>query len=161
VARIIDPVAGYLYELDSVQGIAHRVALKVMPAISGANLGVPFSRGADPNTTSESLGTESISGVTVVGTKETTIQPAGSNGNDRPLTSTHESWYSPRLGLVVYSRSSSQNVTSISTRNLEDLSTAEPDPALLKVPDGYIIVDETGAFTIRIPRPKAGRGPAQ
>ena len=151
VVRIEDPVAGYLYEVDSVNRIAHRVLLKPLPAIAAAD--IPLDRpvrSGDPSKTSESLGSKTISGVTVVGTRETITYPAGSMGNDRPLGSSREYWVSPQLGLEVSSRNSDWSGTS--TRTLKDLSAAEPEASLFRIPARYKIVDETGSFTISIPR---------
>jgi hypothetical protein len=38
------------------------------------------------------------------------------------------------------------------TMTMKDFSTEEPDPSLFQIPAGYQIVDETGQFTITIPR---------
>src|SRR5215831_2035915 len=46
--------------------------------------------------TREDLGKSNISGLDVVGTKETRVIRAGAIGNDRPITITKEIWYSPQ-----------------------------------------------------------------
>jgi hypothetical protein len=131
--------------LDSVNRIAHRVTVKFPPAIT-ADLSFRSPR-SEPNVTSESLGSKTLFGVTVVGTRETTTYPIGSMGNDRVLTSTREDWVSPSLGLIVSSEESGP-VNGPHTTGLKDLTTAEPDPLLFRIPEGYKIVDETGPFTI-------------
>lgn len=152
LATILDPVAGYLYEIDPVNKIAHRVPLKPYPSVSAADLNVRAdpARPAVPGTQSESLGAKTVSGVTVVGTRRTTVTPAGRIGNDRSLTSTLETWYSPSLALEVSSKTTS--ATRTTGRTLNDLRAGEPDPSLFRVPEGYKIVDEAGPFTIRAPR---------
>ena len=90
-------------------------------------------------------------GITVTGTTRRFTYPVGSKiGNDRPVTSTEETWTSPQLGLVVYSQQADV-YGRVNTITLKDLSVAEPDPSLLQVPPGYKIVDENGAFTVEIP----------
>jgi hypothetical protein len=105
-----------------------------------------------PVTTSESLGAQTIDGVPVEGRRTTTTYPVGSQGNDRPIVVTSESWNSPELRLMILSKTvdprSGENIT-----RMENFSTSEPDPGLFQVPPGYRIVEETGPFTIEIKRP--------
>jgi hypothetical protein len=42
----------------------------------------------------------------------------------------------------------------VTTTTLKDVSLEEPDAALLQVPAGYKVIDETGPFTVRIPSHK-------
>jgi hypothetical protein len=51
----------------------------------------------------ESLGTKSIEGISVTGTRDTRAIPAGTIGNDKDLVITRETWYSPDLKLVIQS----------------------------------------------------------
>jgi len=94
-------------------------------------------------------------GVTVVGAKVTTVRPASVNRNNVPVpasTTTVETWTSPQLGVVVYSKQSNSDGTEYTT-TLKDLSTAEPDPFLFHVPAGYSVVDELTSFTITMVGP--------
>jgi hypothetical protein len=101
-----------------------------------------------PKMSTEDLGTQMIDGVLVYGTRQTTIMPVGSEGNDRPITTTSETWVSRDLGLTVLSTNYSP-LNGTSTTKIANLSTIEPDPALFMVPIGYTIVDETESFTIK------------
>ncbi len=47
--------------------------------------------------TARHLGTDTIDGLNVVGTRETLTINAGVEGNSQPLSSTEEFWYSPDL----------------------------------------------------------------
>jgi hypothetical protein len=157
VARLEDPLAGYVYVLDSVHLVAHRVARKALPAVAASDLALSQQQPRRPakNTTTEPLGSKTISGVTVVGTRETTVVPAGAQGNDKPLTNTEETWYAPSLALRVSSKTTSW--TGSHTIALNDLTAGDPDPALFRVPAGYKVVDEAGSFTIAIPRDPVAR----
>ena len=98
--------------------------------------------------TSQPLGKRMMLGTEAEGTTRTMTYPVGSR-NDRPLTITDEIWTAPGIGLV-YSKNSNPDGT-VTTTMLNDLSTAEPDPTLFRIPAGYEIVDEAGPFTISIP----------
>jgi hypothetical protein len=88
----------------------------------------------------EDLGKQSVSGVLVAGKRTTTVIPTNEIGNDRPITITHEEWYSPDLKLVVKS-SDSDPRSGERTMELEGLTRGDPDPALFRVPEGYTVRD--------------------
>ena len=56
------------------------------------------------NGKTESLGTKTLEGVAVEGTRTTFEIPAGQIGNDKPIAVTTEKWFSPELKVVVLSR---------------------------------------------------------
>jgi hypothetical protein len=88
----------------------------------------------------ENLGSDIIDGVEVVGTRETlTINP-GTLGNDQPLVSTREYWYSDELqtNLAVTRIDPGQGKQVI---RLANLSRSEPDPHLWDVPIGFTVRD--------------------
>jgi hypothetical protein len=101
---------------------------------------------------SESLGSQLIEGVVVEGKKTTTTIQVGMQGNDRPMTSTSETWFSPELRMTVLSKSTSPT-SGENTMKLINISRAEPDPALFQVPPDYKVVDEQGPFTVEFTRP--------
>lgn len=90
--------------------------------------------------TTEDLGTDAVQGLPVTVSKTTTILPAGTVGNDAPITRTHETWTSPDLQLVMKEQWEDPRSGEI-TVELEDLSRAEPDPALFHAPAGYAVKD--------------------
>ena len=146
LVEVSDPVANCLYVFDSVNRVAHRLPLLPNTSTRITPPTEPMRTLPDGTTVaSEPLGTKTISGVTVTGTKVTSVHPAGS----RAGTTTAEIWRSPELGLVVYATNSSSS-GSVSTQTIQDLSTKEPDPSLFQVPAGYRVVEETGAFTISL-----------
>jgi hypothetical protein len=97
----------------------------------------------------EDLGENTINGMSVVGTRETTTINPGVVGNDKALVSTREFWYSAAIRTNLM-------VTRIDPREgkqviqLIDLSLAEPDPRTFEIPEGYTVVDgRTPARTVR------------
>lgn len=98
----------------------------------------------DHNTRSlsrDSLGDDTVNGISVTGSRETvTIQP-GTVGNDKALITTREFWYAPSIhtNLLVMRNDPREGKQTIA---LIDLSLAEPDPRLFEIPAGYAVVDE-------------------
>jgi hypothetical protein len=166
IAEITDPVAGYHYILDLTNRVAHRVALQPFPHRSPSAppaagrpslASPPIPPGSSPGTrpldyTNEALGTAVIDGITVEGRLTTTTHPVGSMGNDRPIVTTSEVWFSPELRLMVLAKNNDPRSGEHVTR-WENLRRDEPDPGLFQIPPGYDVVDETGPFTITIKRP--------
>lgn len=66
--------------------------------------------------------------------------PAGSMGNDGPITVVSEDWFSAELKVSVLSKSSDPR-SGESTMKLTNLSQAEPDASLFQVPGDYTIED--------------------
>lgn len=105
-----------------------------------------------PTSSSENLGTDTIEGLTATGHRTTMTWPAGSQGNDKPIVSTMESWTSQDLKIMLLSKNSDPRHGDSITR-LINISRSEPDPALFRVPPDYQIVDEEGSFTIQFTIP--------
>ena len=91
----------------------------------------------------ENLGSDVIDGLSVVGTRETITINAGVVGNSQPLATTREFWYSPDLQVnLKVTRKDPREGTQVI--RVVDLSRSEPDPAMFKVPAGYVVVDSRG-----------------
>ena len=52
----------------------------------------------------EHLGTQTIEGVSAEGTRTTVTIPAGQIGNEQPIVTTTERWYSPELQVTVMNK---------------------------------------------------------
>jgi hypothetical protein len=89
---------------------------------------------------SEDLGSQSMEGVVVNGTRTTRTIPAGQIGNDKPITIVTEVWTSPDLKTIVSSKRSDPRMGDM-TFQLSNLVRAEPDPSLFVVPPDFKIVD--------------------
>jgi hypothetical protein len=161
--EITDPVAGYRIILDPVHQIAHRVVVQARQnQTPNQNASVTAARmAANPmpvrtmengaTMKNENLGTQTIFGVNAIGQRNTTTYPVGTyQGNDQPVTMVNENWRSAQYGLVL--RSLNSRPEGDTTMTMKDFSMDEPDPSLFQIPAGYQIVDETGEFTITIPR---------
>jgi hypothetical protein len=88
----------------------------------------------------QNLGSKTVDGLEVVGTRETiTINP-GTVGNTAPLTSTREFWYSAELetNLAVTRQ---LPVEGLQVVQLSDLNTSEPAPELFQAPAGFAVED--------------------
>jgi len=122
------------------------------PTVAAGVRGPLSAAGVRPEFSTESLGTKVIEGVLSEGKRTSAVYAAGTVGNDRPFTTTMEIWTSPDLKVMILARNYDPRSGESVTR-LTNLSRAEPDPGLFRVPAGYRIVDETGPFTIKISRP--------
>lgn len=157
VPEICDPIAGFLYYLDPVNRIAHRMLLpresiRFAPALRRETYPASSTKEADAIRASEPLGTKMIDGIEVQGRRMTTTYAAGAVGNDRPIVAITEVWTSPELGLTVYSKNTDPRTGDFINPVL-NISRAEPDPALFQIPAAYRIVDEQKVpftFTISI-----------
>ncbi len=141
LTQIFDPVGGFGYVLDEQNKVAHRMALQTGSAARPAATGQGARR---PQTTSEKLGTQTMEGIIVEGTRTTTIRPAGTARNDPPATFTIETWDSGELQVTVLTRSSDGAL------RLTNLSRVEPDPARFQPPVDYTVVDDKDSFTMTV-----------
>jgi hypothetical protein len=91
-------------------------------------------KGIEPQ--AESLGTKTIEGIQVTGTRTTKTIPAGAIGNDKNLVITRETWYSPDLKLVIQSTQNDPRFGQ-TTYSLTNVQRAEPDATLFQIPAGY------------------------
>ncbi len=166
---ILDPVAGFRYDMNSVNKVAQKLAMpatrspvgqSTSAATSPPTAGGPIvattgkmtasvtttPNGASANTpksTYESLGSQLIEGITAEGTRATTTWPVDSVGNDREIVVTNETWFSKQLGVAVLTKHSDPRSGETTTK-LINISLVEPDPALFIPPPDYEIRDMTG-----------------
>lgn len=140
---IQDPVASKGYILNPDQKIAH-VMNNPKHGFKGdkGGKGAPDFEGMketnNPNITKESLGTQTINGVSAQGTRLTRVIPVGTIGNDKPITITREVWYSPDLQMVVQSKHSDPRFGDTSY-SLTNIQRTEPPANLFTVPSDYTI----------------------
>lgn len=98
-------------------------------------------RGQRFPTTREDLGTSTIMGVEVHGTRITTTTPAGKLGNDRPLVHSNEFWVAPSLGITLRSITDDPRSGKI-TREVQALDLGEPPISMFQPPEDYKVVNE-------------------
>lgn len=162
---IMDPVGRSRFVLEPVKQVAHRQELpegRARPAGPPLAGGQGFAGGGSggnsvpgqpprPEVKVEQLGQKLVEGVMTDGTRQTMTWPTGAMGNDRPLVSVHETWYSKELGLAVLTTSTDPR-NGETTRRLANISRAEPPADLFQAPAGWTVVEEAGEFTIQFPR---------
>jgi hypothetical protein len=88
------------------------------------------------STTTESLGTKTIEGFQVTGTRNVNTIPAGAIGNDKDIVVIRETWYSPELKLVIQSTQNDPRFGE-ATYSLTNIQRNEPDETLFQIPAGY------------------------
>lgn len=145
---IHDPVAGVHYVLEPDQKIARKMTEpsgEKMTALSGEPwaqkrvLRGPLEAGPGaPPPQQESLGTQTMEGLAVEGTRTTFTIPTGQVGNDRPIVVVSERWYSPDLQTVVMSKHSDPRMGE-TVFHLTNISRAEPAASLFAVPADYTV----------------------
>lgn len=96
------------------------------------------SRAANAQISKEDLGEQVIEGVTATGTRTTSVIPAGAVGNEQPITTIAEQWFSADLGLLVLTRHNDPRVGE-TTYRLVNISRNEPDRTLFQVPSDYTV----------------------
>jgi cytochrome c556 len=113
-------------------GMAPRVA------VGGGAGGYTIMKADSKNTKKESLGKQTIEGVEAEGTRYTTTIPAGEIGNEQPIETVFESWYSAELQTVIMSKHSDPR-SGENTYRLTNINRTEPAHSLFEVPSDYTI----------------------
>ncbi len=139
LAFIYDPAASASYVLNLMNRTATRTLWPQAPAgaINGPNR---LSRPAQPNTKTESLGTQVIAGLVADGTRTTLTIPAGQVGNSQALQVVSERWYSPDLQVVVLSKRTDPRVGE-TVYQLANVSRTEPPATLFVAPADFQVSD--------------------
>jgi len=92
----------------------------------------------------DSLGQQIIEGVLCEGRRATLSIPAGEAGNERPITTVNEQWYSPELQVYVLTKQSDPR-TGETIYRLTNINRSEPDHALFEVPAGYSVIEKSAS----------------
>jgi len=104
--------------------------------LSRALVTMSSTDGKGPNV--EQLGTQTFDGVQAEGTRTTSTIPAGTIGNDRPIQTVSEVWYSKDLHVVVMSKRSDPWMGE-TVFQLSNISRTEPSSSLFEVPADYTV----------------------
>jgi hypothetical protein len=148
VVMIDDPVAGVHYMLDTRTKTATKMSLPKGGAMRPPGpMGAPMAMGAvrvmkgdGPAPVTEELGKQSMEGVEVTGKRMTVTIPAGAMGNDRPLVSKTETWYSETLKAPVLVKRSDPRMGDTTSRTT-NIRQGEQPRYLFEVPADYKIED--------------------
>ncbi len=111
----------------------------VTPSKSSAKLGT-----SPVETKTEALGNRYIEGVNATGIRTTRIIDAGSIGNDKPIVSVTETWFSPELKMTVLTETD-DGQSGHSTTKLINITRTEPVAQLFQVPPDYTVKDNQPA----------------
>jgi hypothetical protein len=128
------------FAIAGVSGGPVSVAMPGVPAM-GAN--AIFAWGGEGEVNTESLGKQTIEGVEAEGQRITVTIQAGKIGNERPIVTVNERWYSPELQTVVLSKNSDPRIGE-TTFKLINIDRNEPDPSLFQVPADYTVEEGPG-----------------
>ncbi|MGB8523425.1 MAG: hypothetical protein WCD43_10700 [Candidatus Acidiferrales bacterium] len=152
VSFINDPVAGTHYVLEANTKTAHQM--------SAHNHGPDAGRAASmaarvqKNTTTESLGTQTINGVSAQGTRTTRTIPAGEMGNEKPIVIVKETWYSPELQITVMTKRTDPRMGE-TVSQVTNIQRQEPAATLFQVPSDYTVKQGRGGRNTTPPLPPA------
>jgi TonB family protein len=94
-----------------------------------------------PETSRENIGSDTIEGLPVRGTRVSQTYSPGALGNDRPLTIVTEYWFSQDLRINLLTKRTDPRY-GVQTVRLTELARQEPDAALFAIPDDYKLVKE-------------------
>jgi hypothetical protein len=104
----------------------------------GGSISIVPDEFSTTNVTTESLGADTMQGLSVLGTRVTRTIPAGQIGNAQPILIITDKWYSQDLQIEVKTVHSDPR-TGTTTTTVTNLSRNEPNPSLFAVPPGYTI----------------------
>jgi hypothetical protein len=148
LVTIADPVAGAHFVVDDEHKAVHKMSLRTHSGnASGAMAAGAFpqkiktrmqAEEASGALKKESLGTQTINGVSAEGARITRTIAAGEIGNDRAIQVVSERWYSPELQIVVKSVRSDPRFGT-TTYAVTNIQKAEPDASLFTIPADYTV----------------------
>ena len=149
---INDPMAGVSYSLDPRTHTANKsVTAQKEPSATTESKEAPNppelkkkletlqqgnTRAGQRKT--ESLGNQTIEGVTAEGTRVTLTIPTGEIGNTLPLEIVDETWYSPELQITVMTKHRDPR-SGETTYRLTNINRGEPDRSLFELPAEYTV----------------------
>ena len=155
---IMDPVASVRWELDTEKQTAYERPLamstkdfddKIAAEIYARRLadmkrGTPEAVIIKPEKQpgrNESLGQKLIEGLTAQGTRSTVIIPADTIGNELPIQTFSERWFSPDLKIDIQTERNDPRTGDVTFR-LTNIHRGEPDPSVFQIPSGFLRCQE-------------------
>ena len=144
--EIRDPVAGTAYVLEPDQKVARQMlGHMAMGVRTKGGPGGPddvvyrnFKESTKAIAKTESLGAQTIDGISTEGTRITRTIAAGEIGNENPITIVSERWYSADLQLVVKSTHSDPRFGD-TTYTVTNIQRVDPDASLFTIPADYTV----------------------
>jgi len=145
VFQITDPEMHTWYNCDTATKVCELLKYRLtsddtyLPA-TGTSGPLPNGLGTQVH---EDLGASSTEGVETHGYRETVSINPGKMGNDKPMVTVREFWWSQELALNLVSLVDSPRFGRQEFR-VKEITTAPPEPSLFVVPHDYKIVDRRG-----------------
>ncbi len=145
---ILDPVARVAYHMIKKNHTATKIPVvfanpEQLQSQAQSTLEAQEAQQTDPSrrpqVIHESLGTQTMEGLQVEGTRTTTIGSGADYGADRPIKVVEEHWYSQDLRMDIMSRLDDPRITRVFEIRLTNIQLGEPDPSLFQVPPGYAL----------------------
>jgi hypothetical protein len=149
--NIFDPVERKAITLNPEQKTATVVHFEVptgpMPRYGGnaqparGGEGAAAAAARQMQSSQEDLGTMEIEGFLAHGTRFVSTIPAGTIGNDKPMTNSHERWFSEDLKTDLLMKTESPQ-SGKHVHKLVNIRSGDPDPLLFQVPPDYTVEDK-------------------
>lgn len=136
------PIDSQVWRTELAEPATHTVAFcdtrshvcELRPYVAPAAITPP------PRVSSENLGSQTLNGLELIGTRETQTLGLLATGSDRPLSVVKEFWYSRQLGVnVLTTRNDPRSGKEVFT--VTDIHQGEPDAALFALPADARVVD--------------------
>ena len=140
--EIGDPATNQLYICQPAQRVCHVRGLSLNAGAEFA--AVAPAKAGTPGFSVETLGTQYVSGLETIGTRETHILAAASYGNEAPILERKEFWYSPQLGINLITKREDPRFSSQQNFEVTNLALGEPDANLFTPPAGYDLIHDLG-----------------
>jgi hypothetical protein len=109
----------------------------------GGSISVTQFKASADNANTESLGADTMEGLSVLGTRVTRTIPAGEIGNAQPILIVTDKWYSQDLQIEMKTVHSDPR-TGTTTTTVTKLSRNEPPISMFTLPAGYTITTPGG-----------------
>lgn len=136
---IIDTPRHLQFVCSSFRKVCTQMTYHIPPSFRRPNLS---NLEKHPGISIEDLGPSEISGQSVVGMRVIRTLPEGAMGNDRPITTTEESWYSKALDVNVQFQRNDPRM-GVHTTTMTSVNPGEPDPTYFQIPEGYKVEERT------------------
>ena len=133
-------VGGSPVNVAPMQAAAKSAEPKPTPGVSATSKMSATLATTPVETRTEALGSKYIEGVNATGTRTTHIIDAGSQGNDQPIVSVTETWFSPELKTTVLTETD-DGQSGHNTMKLVNITRTEPLAQLFQVPSDYTVKD--------------------
>jgi len=141
---INDPTQQVFISLDTqlkTASIHHFHRVDPAPADRAVPKPAPQTPIMRPAAKPEALGTREFEGFTATGVRSSRVMEAGRIGNEKPIISVYESWYSKDLRTELLAITDDPQSGRRTTR-LTNIQTGEPDPLLFQVPPDYTVKED-------------------